>query len=146
MPQVYMFPNPRFGMPTASGEPEESAHLADPHVAHLPGVAAHLEAAAKTIAARAAGRLATVKAGSATSAGAQGSRITVERGALDRYVKLDDTRSDGAAWKIEADHGILTSSAPRGQASLERPEGFVIAAGFPDRKPPKGLVVNLEPT
>lgn len=146
MPQVYMFPNPSFGKPTASGEPEESAHLADPHVAHLIGVQFHLEAVAKTVAARAAGRLATVKATSTRSEGAGGSRITIEKGALDRYVKLDDTRSDGAAWKIEKDHGILASATPMGRASLAQQQGFVTASLFPDRKPPKGLVINLDPT
>lgn len=146
MPVVYMFPNPDFGKPTASGDPEQSAHLADPHVAHLPGVQFHLEAVAKTVAARSAARLATVKAMSTRSEGAKGSRIAIEKGALDRYVKLDDTRSAGAAWKIEKDHGILESATPRGRESLAQKDGYVIASAFPDRKPPKGLVINLDPT
>lgn len=145
MPHVYMFPNPRFGLPTASGKPETSAHLADPHVAGLPGVKVHLGAVAKTIAARSAGRLATVKATSSHSDGPRGSRITIMSGVIDQYVVLDDTRSDRAAWKIEKDHGILASATPRGRASLAGAEGHIEGAEHPDRKPPKGLVINDGP-
>lgn len=143
MPHVYMFPNPRFGMPTGpKGEPEKSAHLADPHVAHLPGVEAHLAATAKTIAARSSARLNTVKSMSSTSAGPKGSRIRVMSGVIDRYVVLDDTRSDKAAWIIEREHGILASATPRGRKTLARSDGHVDGAEHPDRKPPKGLVIR----
>lgn len=147
MPHVYMFPNPRFGMPAGpNGEPETSAHLADPHVAHLAGVEAHLGATAKTIAARAAARLNTVKATSTTSAGPGGSRIHVMSGVIDRYVILDDTRSDSAAWIIEKEHGILSASRPLGRKALARKDGLVRGAEHPDRKPPKGLVIRLGPS
>lgn len=146
MPKVYMFPNPKFGKPTAGGgPPNQSAKMADDVVAHLPGVKAHLSATARTIAARASGRLMTVKMMSSRSQGAMGSRIVVSQGVIDSYVSLDDTRSDGAAWQIEATHGVLKSALPRGRASLARPNGFAIGAKFPDRKPPKGLVINLDP-
>jgi len=146
MPHVYMFPNPDFGKPTASGAPEMSALLADPLVARLPGVGATLGATQRTVAARAAARLNTVKAASATSEAPGGSKIRIMSGVIDQYVVLDDTASAGAAWKIEADHGILASATPRGSASMSRRESDVKRSEVPDIKPPKGLVIHIGPT
>lgn len=141
-----MFPNPRLGMPTASGEPEKSVYLADPHVAHLEGVKAALAAASKPIAARAAGRLMTVKALSDRSAGPMGSRIQVMDGVIDYYVVLDDQRSDFAAAKIEKDHGILSSATPVGREALAYDDKYVRAAEGKLRRPPRGLEVDSEPS
>lgn len=140
MPKVYMYPNPRLGMPTRSGAPETSVFLADPLVAHLPEVQAHLGAVASTMAARAAGRLATVKALSTRSAGPLGSFIQLEHGYLDYYVILNDTRSDWAAAAIESDHGILESAIPLGQGRLAVPSELLeaqvekdpVKGGYPD--------------
>lgn len=145
MPRVYMFPNPKFGMPTGpNGEPEKSAHLADPHVAHLPGVKGVVGATARTIAARSTARLNTVKATSSSSDGSGGSRIRIMSGIIDQYVVLDDTRSDSAAWIIEKEHGILSSSTPRGRKSLAGKTSHVTGAEHPDRKPPKGMVIRVD--
>lgn len=142
MPKVYMFPNPRFGFPTKAGVPEKSVYLADPLVAEEGGVKAVVGAAAKTIAARSAGRLATVKASSTRSEGPQGSRIKLEEGFLDWYVILDDERSDFAAAKIEKDHGILKGSTPSGERRLAHDVDF---AKEKLNKVPKGVEVNLDP-
>lgn len=120
MPKVYMYPNPDFGKMTRAGVPEESVYKADPLVAHLPGVEAVLGSVATSIAARASGRLMTVKAGSDRSEGAMGSFIELEHGALDYYVILNDERSDKAAAKINQDHGILSSATPAGRPRLAR--------------------------
>lgn len=147
MPHVYMFPNPDFGKPTAGGgPPESSALLADPHVAHLPGVKAHVRATARTVAARAAGRLNTVKAMSERSEGPMGSRIVLESGVVDSYVVLNDERSAHAAWKINSDHGILDAAMPKGRASLARTHSDYMRSEYPDTKPPKGLVIELGST
>ena len=144
MPQVYMFPNPNFGRPTAGGgPPESSALMADPLVAALPGVKAHVRAAAKTIGARAAARLNTVKAASDRSEGVRGSRIQLESGVIDSYVALNDERSAHAAWKINSDHGILAGAMPKGRASLARKRSDYARSEYPDTKPPKGLVIEL---
>lgn len=147
MPQVYMFPNPNFGKPTAGGgPPESSALMADPVVAALPGVEAHIRATAKTIGARAAARLNTVKAASSRSEGARGSRIQLDSGVIDSYVILNDERSAHAAWKINSQHGILDKAMPKGKASLTRKRSDYARSEYPDVKPPKGLVIELGPS
>lgn len=144
MPHVYMFPNPDFGKPTAGGgPPESSALMADPVVAALPGVKVHARATAKTIGARAAARLNTVKAASNRSEGVQGSRIQLDSGVIDSYVILSDERSAHAAWKINSDHGILAGATPRGRATLARRHSDYKRSEYPDAKPPKGLVIEL---
>lgn len=120
MPKVYMYPNPDLGKMTRAGVPEKSVYMADPVAAHLPGVEAVLGSVATSIAARATGRLMTVKAGSDRSEGAGGSFIELEHGALDYHVILNDERSDKAAAKINKDHGILNKAMPAPRPRLAR--------------------------
>lgn len=138
MPKVYMYPNPRLGMPVrgVKGAVETSIFMADPHVAKLAGVEAVLTKTASTIAARASARLNTVKILSERSAGPKGSFIEMEHGYLDFYVILNDERSDSAAAAIERDHGILKASSLRGIARLARREEDIAAKAEPD--PVKG--------
>lgn len=100
-----MYRNPQF----ATGK-HTSPYLADPLVAHLPGVTGAVRVTATGMAAVADSRLQVYRATIATESEGN-SRIVVASGRTDSYVVLDDNGAGhGAAVKIEQTTGALSAA------------------------------------